>query len=89
MIEIKNVTKRFGKLTAVDSVSFSVKKGEAVSLLGSNGAGKSTLIKCVLGILDYTGEIIVSGLRVKDHSKEARSLIGYLPQSRISTICAP
>ncbi len=61
-------------------MSFSVRKGEAVSLLGSNGAGKSTLIKCVLGLLDYTGEIIVSGLRVKERSKEARSLIGYLPQ---------
>jgi ABC-type multidrug transport system ATPase subunit len=80
LIEINNVTKRFGKLTAVDSVSFSVRKGEAVSLLGSNGAGKSTLIKCVLGLLDYTGEIIVSGLRVKERSKEAKSLIGYLPQ---------
>ncbi len=80
MIEIKNVTKRFGKLTAVDSVSFRAEKGEAVSLLGANGAGKSTLIKCILGLLDYTGEITVSGLRVKDHPKEAKSLIGYLPQ---------
>jgi len=80
LIEIKNVTKRFGKLKAVDSVSFRVEKGEAVSLLGANGAGKSTLIKCILGLLDYTGEITVSGLRVKDHPKEAKSLIGYLPQ---------
>ena len=80
MIEIKNVTKYFGKLKAVDSVSFRAGKGEAVSLLGSNGAGKSTLIKCILGLLDYTGDITVAGLRVREHPKEAKSLIGYLPQ---------
>ncbi|MEW6143955.1 MAG: ABC transporter ATP-binding protein [Thermodesulfobacteriota bacterium] len=80
MIEIKNVTKYFGKLKAVDSVSFRAGKGEAVSLLGSNGAGKSTLIKCILGLLDYTGDITVGGLRVREHPKEAKSLIGYLPQ---------
>ena len=80
MIEIKNVTKSFGKLKAVDSASFRVEKGQAVSLLGTNGAGKSTLIKCILGLLDYTGDITVGGLRVKDHPKEAKSLIGYLPQ---------
>lgn len=80
MIEIKNVTKYFGKLKAVDSVSFRADKGEAVSLLGSNGAGKSTLIKCILGLLDYTGDITVAGLRLKDRPKEAKSLIGYLPQ---------
>lgn len=80
MIEIKNVTKYFGKLKAVDSVSFRAAKGEAVSLLGSNGAGKSTLIKCILGLLDYTGDITVAGLRVREHPKEAKSLIGYLPQ---------
>lgn len=80
MIEIKNVTKCFGKLKAVDSASFRVEKGEAVSLLGSNGAGKSTLIKCILGLLDYSGDITVGGIRVKDRPKEAKSLIGYLPQ---------
>lgn len=80
MIEIRNVTKYFGKLKAVDSVSFRAGKGEAVSLLGSNGAGKSTLIKCILGLLDHTGDITVAGLRVKERPKEVKSLIGYLPQ---------
>lgn len=80
MIEIRNVTKYFGKLRAVDSVSFSAGKGEAVSLLGSNGAGKSTLIKCILGLLDHTGDITVGGMRVREHPKEVKSLIGYLPQ---------
>jgi len=80
VIEIKNVTKYFGKLKAVDSVSFRADRGEAVSLLGSNGAGKSTLIKCMLGLLDYTGSITVGGIRVREHPKDAKSLIGYLPQ---------
>jgi ABC-type multidrug transport system ATPase subunit len=80
LIEIRNVTKYFGKLKAVDSVSFRAGKGEAVSLLGSNGAGKSTLIKCILGLLDHTGDITVAGLRVKERPKEVKSLIGYLPQ---------
>ncbi|MCL4243771.1 MAG: ABC transporter ATP-binding protein [Candidatus Dadabacteria bacterium] len=83
MIEIKNVTKRFGKLTAVDSVSLSAREGEAVSLLGMNGAGKSTLLKCVLGLLDFTGDITVNGLSVRGGSKQAKALIGYLPQEPV------
>lgn len=83
MINIKRVTKRFGRLTAVDSVSFDVSGGEALALLGSNGAGKSTLIKCMLGLLDYTGEIIVNGIDTRKHPKEAKSEIGYLPQEPV------
>ncbi len=83
MIRINNVTKRFGGLTAVDSVSFEVSGGEALALLGSNGAGKSTLIKCMLGLLDYTGEITVNGINARERSKEAKSLIGYLPQEPV------
>ena len=83
MIEIKNVTKSFGKLRAVDSVSFGVKSGEALALLGSNGAGKSTLIKCILGLLDYRGEIAVDGVDVRKHPKLARARVGYLPQEPV------
>ncbi|HVY54777.1 MAG TPA: ABC transporter ATP-binding protein [Thermodesulfobacteriota bacterium] len=83
MINIKNVTKRFGRLRAVDSVSFDVSGGEAVALLGSNGAGKSTLIKCVLGLLDYTGEIILNGIDTRKDPKAAKSEIGYLPQEPV------
>lgn len=83
MIEIKNVTKNFGRLKAVDSVTFEVNHGEALALLGSNGAGKSTLIKCILGLLDYTGDITVGGLNVRQHPKETKSLIGYLPQEPV------
>ena len=80
MISIKNVTKRFGNLRAVDSISFDVKGGEALALLGSNGAGKSTLIRCMLGLLDYSGEITVNGIDTRKSPKEAKSEIGYLPQ---------
>ncbi len=83
MIRINNVTKRFGGLTAVDSVSFEVSGGEALALLGSNGAGKSTLIKCMLGLLDYTGDITINGLNVRERPKEAKSIIGYLPQEPV------
>lgn len=83
MISIKNVTKRFGRLTAVDSVSLDVRGGEALALLGSNGAGKSTLIRCILGLLDYTGEITVNGIHARNHPKEAKSVIGYLPQEPV------
>ena len=83
MISIKNVTKRFGKLRAVDSVSLDVSGGEALALLGSNGAGKSTLIRCVLGLLDYAGEITVKGIDARKHPVDAKSVIGYLPQEPV------
>jgi ABC-type multidrug transport system ATPase subunit len=83
MIEIKEVTKYFGSIKAVDCVSFNVKRGEAVALLGPNGAGKSTLIKCILGILDFKGKIILNGLDIRDNPKEAKALIGYVPQEAV------
>ncbi|MEE9252538.1 MAG: ABC transporter ATP-binding protein [Thermodesulfobacteriota bacterium] len=80
MIKINDVSKCFGSLRALDGVSTSVERGEAVALLGPNGAGKSTLIKCLLGVLDFTGEIIVDGLGVRDNSKLTKALMGYVPQ---------
>ncbi len=80
MIKVKDVTKRFGNITAVDKACFSLNAGESLALLGVNGAGKSTLIKCVLGILDYSGEITLNGLNIKENEKEAKSLAGYVPQ---------
>lgn len=83
MIEVREVTKHYGDIKAVDCVSFNVSKGEAVALLGSNGAGKSTLIKCVLGLLDFRGEITLAGISIKENPKEAKALIGYLPQESV------
>jgi len=80
LIKVKDVTKRFGNITAVDRACFSLNAGESLALLGVNGAGKSTLIKCVLGILDYSGEITLNGLNIKENEKEAKSLAGYVPQ---------
>ena len=57
MIEIKNVSKNYGKTKALDGVSLSIPRGEIIGLFGENGAGKTTLMKCILGFLRYKGEI--------------------------------
>jgi ABC-type multidrug transport system ATPase subunit len=80
MISVNELTKTFGDAIAVNRVSFSVGTGESVALLGPNGAGKSTLIRCILGILDFSGEIKLNGLNIKKHKKESKTLIGYIPQ---------
>ena len=80
MIEMRNITKRFGRFIALDDVSLSISPGEAVALWGPNGAGKSTLIRCLLGLLPFSGHASVTGLDVRRHGKAARRLIGYLPQ---------
>mgnify|MGYP003296276380 CR=1 FL=1 len=78
MLEVKNVSKKYGKITATNDVSLSVDKGEIAILLGPNGAGKSTLIKCITGLLRYEGEITVDGEPNK--SLRAKSIIGYIPE---------
>ena len=64
MLEIKDVTKRFGNKTALNSVSLSLAPGELVGLFGENGAGKTTLMKCVLGLLSHRGEVLLDGARI-------------------------
>jgi len=80
VIQIKNLTKRFGKVKALDSVSFEVKEGEALTLWGPNGAGKTTLLRSILGILPFEGKVEVMGFSVSSKGKEARKHIGYIPQ---------
>ncbi|HMN41046.1 MAG TPA: ABC transporter ATP-binding protein [Phycisphaerales bacterium] len=80
MIAIERVTKRFGRATAVDDVSFSLAEGDSVALWGANGAGKSTIIRCVLGLLRYRGAIRVNGMDAARDGKAVRRLIGYVPQ---------
>jgi ABC-type multidrug transport system ATPase subunit len=80
VIRIENLTKRFGRATAVDAVSLTVAPGESVALWGANGAGKTTIIRCVLGLLSYRGRIEVGGFDVRRRGKQARRLIGYVPQ---------
>ena len=60
-----------------------IQQGESVALLGANGAGKSTLIKCILGLLDYKGEIEIQGNNIKENPKFCKSLIGYVPQQSL------
>lgn len=80
MIEFSHLTKRFGKFTAVDDLSFSVAPQQALALWGPNGAGKTTAIKCLLGLLRYQGSIQVEGLDAHKQGKAARRLLGYVPQ---------
>jgi ABC-2 type transport system ATP-binding protein len=81
MIEIKNLTKRYGDLLAVDSVSFTVGAGEVLGFLGPNGAGKSTTMKMIAGFLTPSdGKISVCGFDVEAQPLEAKRCIGYLPE---------
>lgn len=77
ILEIKGITKRFGGVTAVDNVSFSVNKGEVFGLLGDNGAGKSTMIKMVCGVYKADeGEIIFDGQKIENHNPRKAREIG-------------
>jgi ABC-2 type transport system ATP-binding protein len=80
-IEVKNLTKKFGKFTSVDSISFDVKSGEVFGFLGANGAGKSTTIKMLCGILEPTsGDASVGGYSVKKQPDMIKRNIGYMSQ---------
>ena len=81
MIELKNVTKKYGKFKAVDNISFSVKEGEIIGLLGPNGAGKSTTMNMMTGFIEQTeGEIIINGFDITKKPKKAKKSIGYMPE---------
>ncbi|MFO7662312.1 MAG: ABC transporter ATP-binding protein [Chloroflexota bacterium] len=79
-IEVRNLTKRFGRFMAVDNLSFAVAPGEAVALWGANGAGKTTVVRCLLNFFPYEGQITVGGLDPRKCSKKVRRLIGFVPQ---------
>jgi len=80
-VEVQNLTKRFDDFTAVDSVSFSVKKGEIFGFLGPNGAGKSTTIKMLCGIISPTdGTGTVSGYDIVNEQDQIKNTIGYMSQ---------
>jgi Cu-processing system permease protein len=81
MIEIKNVTKRYGRRVALSSLSLTLRPGEVTLLLGANGAGKSTLLRCLLGITGFEGEIRVGGRDPLADGRAVRALVGYMPQS--------
>ena len=81
MIAIKNLSKRFGPIVAVDDISFTVARGEVLGFLGPNGAGKSTTMKMITGYLTPTsGTAVVCGHDVLDDAVAAKRKIGYLPE---------
>ena len=81
MIEIKNLSKKYGSHVAVNDVSFTVNDGEILGFLGPNGAGKSTTMNILTGYLSPTaGSIVIDGYDILENPNEAKMRIGYLPE---------
>jgi ABC-2 type transport system ATP-binding protein len=82
VIEVQNLTKRYGPVTAVDGVSFRVERGEILGFLGPNGAGKTTTMRILTGYMPATdGKAVVAGFDVFDQAIEAKRRTGYLPET--------
>ena len=82
VVEVQHVTKRYGSLTAVDDISFTVERGEILGFLGPNGAGKTTTMRILTGYLPATeGQAQVAGFDVFDQPLEAKRRTGYLPET--------
>ena len=81
MIEVKNLSKKYGEKQAVNNISFKVNEGEILGFLGPNGAGKSTTMNMLTGYISSTsGQILVNGVDILEEPKKAKSYIGYLPE---------
>ena len=82
MIEVKNITKKYGNQIAVNNISFNIQKGEIVGFLGPNGAGKSTIMKIINSYISSdVGTVRVGGVDVFKNTVEAKKKIGYLPEN--------
>ena len=82
MIEIKNVTKKYGEKTALKNMTFNVDDGEIFAFIGHNGAGKTTLIKAIVGIHDFDeGEILINGNSIKKNPIECKKEIAFVPDN--------
>ena len=81
MIEVKNVSKKYGNFEAVKNISFKIEEGDVVGFLGPNGAGKSTTMNMITGFIEPTsGKIIVGGYDIDKKPKKAKAQIGYMPE---------
>ena len=81
MIEVKNLTKRYGDIKALDDISFTVDTGDVLGFLGPNGAGKSTTMNIITGYISSTsGTVTVDGSEILENPRETKSKIGYLPE---------
>lgn len=82
MIEVNNLSKKYGDVFAVENVSFDIKKGEIIGLLGPNGAGKSTIMRILTGFLPASsGTARVGGFSVENDNLEVRKRVGFLPEN--------
>ena len=81
IIEVRGLTKKFGRFTAVDGIDFSVRRGEILGFLGPNGAGKTTTIKMINGLLRITeGEVRIDGLDIRKDLRRIKRMTGYMSQ---------
>ena len=80
MIEIRGLSKDFGKGLVLDSIDLTIKKGERVMIVGGNGSGKTTLLRCIIGSYVYEGDVIVRELDARKDKAELAKYIGYVPQ---------
>mgnify|MGYP004576017249 CR=1 FL=1 len=81
VIQVENITKKYGSFTAVNNISFEIEEGEIVGFLGPNGAGKSTTMNMITGFIEPTsGKIIVDGYNISKKPKKAKRQIGYMPE---------
>lgn len=80
MLQLINLTKKFGNFTAVNNVNIHIKEGDFFGFLGQNGAGKTTTIKMITGLYAPTsGNVLIDGIDIQKHPIEAKKLIGYIP----------
>ncbi len=85
MIEIKHVTKKYGKKIALNDVSFKVNDGDIFAFIGHNGAGKTTLIKSIVGIHDFDdGDILIDGISIKDKPYECKKIMAFVPDNPLT-----
>lgn len=81
IIKISNLTKKFGKFTAVDNINFNIHRGEILGFIGPNGAGKTTTIKMINGLLSITsGDVWVHGKDIRKNLREIKGIMGYMSQ---------
>ena len=80
IIEVRELTKRFGEQAALDRVSFEIRPGESVAVWGPNGAGKTTALRAILGVMPYEGTVRVGGADSWRRGKRARGQVGFVPQ---------
>lgn len=81
MIQVENLTKRYGQHVAVDSIDFTVDAGEILGFLGPNGAGKTTTMNILTGYISATeGKAMINGIDILEQPEEAKKMIGYLPE---------